>query len=254
MIAHARQELLLEILGQKKHLTMRKLPSLLKASPATIRRDISLLERMGKLVHSHGSISHPEHVGGEQSFARKTRVATSAKQAIAAYTVGLVSPGSVVFIDSGTTCLEIGRRLLREEVTIYTNSIPLLAEPTPSKARVVSLGGEVRHVSRALVGGLALEWLKHLRFDFAFLGASGLCPTEGASTTELTEAAIKRECAGRSRRAILVADATKWNHPVSVQFAPWEAFDDLVTDLRLAQSDRDRLQDFGVNIHTVSIS
>ncbi|MFZ9792439.1 MAG: hypothetical protein ACO3F3_08870, partial [Gemmataceae bacterium] len=48
-----------------------------------------------------------------------------------------------------------------------TNSIPLLQLGTQAKARVVGVGGEVRAVSLALVGGLAHEWLRSLRFDVA---------------------------------------------------------------------------------------
>lgn len=249
MFAHHRHEILLTALEKQKQLAVRLLPRLLRASPATVRRDVEQLERLGKLVRTHGSVLHPDHAQGEQPFARKARSAVAAKKAIAACAAKLVPSGAVVFIDSGTTCLEIGRRLLGQEVTIYTNSLALLAEPNPSRAQLIAVGGEARQLSRALVGGLAMAWLKHLHFDLAFIGASGLCASEGASTTELNEASIKRECAGRSRRAILVADASKWDHPVAVQFAPWTTFAAFVTDRKPASRRGAVLRQAGVVIH-----
>lgn len=252
MSAYSRHQTLLKALNQQKQLAVRDLIGLLDASPATVRRDIEQLERLGKLVRMHGSVLHPDYVQGELAFARKARTAVPAKKAIAAEAAKLVSSGAVVFVDSGTTCLEIGRLLLDQDVTVYTNSLALLAEPHNPRAQLNAVGGEARMLSRALVGGLALNWLQHLHFDLAFIGASGLSLHDGASTTELTEASIKRECALRSRRPVLVADATKWEQPVAVQFAPWSAFRDFVTDRPLTRDELAVLRKARVNVHCVT--
>jgi DeoR/GlpR family transcriptional regulator of sugar metabolism len=252
MSAYSRLQTLLAILAKRKQLAVRELPRLLNASPATVRRDIDQLDRLGRLIRTHGSVLHPDHAQSELPFSRKARSAVPAKKAIAAAAVRLVAPGSVVFVDSGTTCLEIGRLLLATEVTIYTNSLALLSEPLNPRSQVNAIGGEARALSRALVGGLAMNWLKHLHFDAAFIGASGLSPSEGASTTELSEAMIKRECAARSRRPVLVADGLKWNRPVAVQFAPWGAFRDFITDHRLTPREQATLRRAKVRIHRVA--
>lgn len=251
MPAYSRHQTLLKSLDKKKQIAVRDLIALLGASPATVRRDIEQLERLGKLVRTHGGILHPDYAQGELAFARKARTAVPAKKSIAAKAMEFVSPGAVVFVDSGTTCLEIGRLLLEQDVTIYTNSLALLAEPQNPRAQLNAVGGEARMLSRALVGGLAMNWLHHLHFDVAFIGASGLSLEEGASTTELTEASIKRECAARSRRPVLVADGTKWNQPVAVQFAGWSAFRDFITDRQLGRDELAVLRKARVTVHCV---
>jgi len=252
MSAYSRHQTLLKALDKQKQIAVRDLIGLLRASPATVRRDLEQLERLGKLVRTHGGVLHPDYAQGELPFARKARSAVAAKKAIAAKAVEFVGSGAVVFVDSGTTCLEIGRLLLGQDVTIYTNSLALLAEPGHPRAQVNAIGGEARMLSRALVGGLAMHWLRHLHFDVAFIGASGLSTAEGASTTELTEASIKHECAARSRRPVLVADATKWNQPVAVEFAPWSAFRDFITDRRLGAEDLAVLRRAKVSVHCVA--
>lgn len=252
MSAYDRHQTLLKALEKRKELAVRDLGGLLDASPATVRRDIEQLERLGKLVRTHGGVLHPDYAQGELGFARKARTAVAAKRAIAAKAAQFVSSGAVVFVDSGTTCLEIGRLLLDQDVTIYTNSLALLAEPHNPRAQLNALGGEARMLSRALVGGLAMSWLQHLHFDVAFIGASGLSLADGVSTTELTEASIKRECAARSRRPVLVADATKWEQPVAVQFAGWSAFRDFITDRQLTRAELNRLRQQKVNVHGVA--
>jgi DeoR family fructose operon transcriptional repressor len=230
MLAHERQQAVMEALKRRPTLTIHELLSLIKASPATVRRDLAFLEKKGALVRTHGGVVHSDHISGEPSYDQRLRESPGRKKAIAETAAALVPAGATVFVDSGTTCLEAGRLLLgREDLAIFTNSSPLINIPVRRRARLVCLGGELREISRAMVGGFALEWLSKLRFDIAFLGASGLAP-EGVSTTELSEADVKRHAMARAKQNILLADGSKWDTPSSFLFATWNAFDTWITD------------------------
>jgi DeoR/GlpR family transcriptional regulator of sugar metabolism len=250
MIAQSRHARICALLETHRELSTLALQGELGVSAATLRRDLALLERTGRLGRTHGGVVHPEALLGEQSFARKARAATGAKLAIARHAAALVPAGATVFIDAGTTTLELGRLLLsRPDLRIYTNSVPLLHERGERAARLTSVGGEVREVSQALVGALALSWLRRLRFDIVALGASGLDPAEGASTTELGEAAVKQTLMERGRRVLLLCDATKWNRPATIGFAPWSRIDDWVSDHRPARAELAALRKAGVTHH-----
>lgn len=230
MLAHERQQAILEALKRKPTLTIHELLSQIEASPATVRRDLTFLERKGDLVRTHGGVVHGDHVAGEPTYDQKLRESPAGKKAIAEAAAALVPEGATVYVDSGTTCLEVGRILLaREDLSVFTNSSPLANVPIRRRARLVCVGGELREISRAMVGGLALDWLSKLRFDIAFLGASGLS-WEGVSTTELSEAEVKRHAMGRSKLRILLADGAKWDVPSAFQFSAWNAFDTWITD------------------------
>lgn len=230
MLAHERQQAILEALQRKPTLTIHELLSLIDASPATVRRDLAFLEKKGDLVRTHGGVVHSDHVAGEPTYDQRLREAPASKKAIAEAAAAMVPQGSTVFVDSGTTCLEVGRILLaREDLAVFTNSSPLVNIPVRRSARLVCLGGELREISRAMVGGLALDWLSKLRFDIAFMGASGLS-WEGVSTTELSEAEVKRQAMGRAKQRILLADGSKWDAPSAFLFSPWNSFDLWITD------------------------
>jgi DeoR family fructose operon transcriptional repressor len=83
-----------------------------------------------------------------------------------------------------------------------------------------------------LVGSLALDALARLRADVALIGASGLHPADGATTTELLEASIKHQWIQKSGRACLLADASKWRQPAPIRFAAWGEFQEFFTDTR----------------------
>jgi DeoR family fructose operon transcriptional repressor len=230
MFAHERQESIMEALKRRPTLTIHDLLSLIKASPATVRRDLAFLEKKGTLVRTHGGVVHADHIAGEPTYDQRLREAPSSKKAIAETAAAMVPQGATVFIDSGTTCLEVGRILLaREDLALFTNSSPLINIPFRRSARLVCLGGELREISRAMVGGFALDWLAKLRFDIAFIGASGLA-SEGVSTTELSEAEIKRQAMVRAKQKVLLADGSKWEAPSAFLFSAWNSFDSWITD------------------------
>lgn len=206
----------------------------LDASPATIRRDLTHLEQTGRLIRVHGGAIDPHRLDQESLFEERHNRSRKQKAAIADRAVELARPYQVIFVDAGTTCLPIGRRLLGVAgITIYTNSIPLIATQGTA-AEIVCIGGKVKRVSNALVDSLALGWIRRLRFPLAFIGASGLSPQDGASASATDEAALKQLILERSERSVLVADSTKWERPSSVAFADWSVFDDWICDSGLA--------------------
>ena len=253
MIAHERQQLILSLLRDHSPLTVPELERRLRASPATVRRDLTFLEGLGKIVRTHGGLMHPDDATGEMPFDRKSRAALAAKQGLADAAAALVKAGDTVFVDAGTTVLQVGRRLLTQpELTIVTNSIPLLSLRPADGTRLVALGGEVRQVSLALVGAGALEWVKRIKIDVAFLGASGIDPAEGPTTTELSEAGLKGAIVAKARRVAVLADASKWGRPATIRYADWAQVHDLFTDHTPTRAERAALATRGTKLHVVA--
>jgi len=251
MFAHDRHRLILDLLAKHRQLSVEDLRRRVDVSPATLRRDLAALESTHDLIRVHGGVMHPSAILGESTFAQRDRVSVAAKSRIAEKAAALVPDGATILIDSGTTCLQLGLRLLpRADLTLITNSIPLLAKAWEQQAaaRIMAAGGEMRGISGALTGQLALEWLRQLRADLGFIGASGLHPEDGLSTTELAEASWKQLLLERSEQSIVLATLEKWDRPSHVQFATWEAVDQWVTDNTPTTTVKRQLKSAGVKI------
>lgn len=249
MFAQERLRAIETIVSQKGRLTIGELALHLGSSTITTRRDLRLLAAEGKIVRTHGGVLHPDALKIEPAFEAKAIEAVEAKVCIARKVAAELPERGQIFIDSGTTCLEVGRQLLdRRDLTIVTNSLPLLQLGAGAKARVIAIGGEIRPVSLALIGGLALDWLKPLRFEVAVIGASGIDPVEGPSTTELSEAAVKQLACDRANKRILVAHSAKWGEPAAITFAGWDRFNLFVTDGRIPRSAELRRQGVSIQI------
>jgi len=252
MFAQERHQAILAALERQPSITLTDLERLLDASPATIRRDLTFLEKLGKLVRTHGGVLHPDQAQGEVSFDRKSRHALQSKLSLAKTAADLVKPGASVFIDAGTTTLEIGLLLVaRPQLTIFTNSIPLLSAPSAADTRLIALGGEVRSVSLALTGAHTLDWVRRLKLDIAFLGTSGLDPAAGPTTTELSEAGVKTALVSAARRVVVVADASKWGQPAAIRYADWSQIHDFITDRPFTRAERTALTAHGTTLHSL---
>jgi DeoR/GlpR family transcriptional regulator of sugar metabolism len=250
MFAQERLNSIKRIVRKARRLTFAELQKHIDVSPATLRRDLGELEQAGEVIRVHGGILDPAYVRSEVSFDERLVRNRAAKAAIAAAASQLVPAGATVLVDAGSTCLEAGKALLgRKDIRIITHSVALLEAAFRGEASVLCLGGELRKVSGALTGGAALGALNAIHADIAFVGASGLEPDWGCSTTDLSETEMKRAILARSARKILLSDSTKWRSPSTVRFAEWTQFDDWVVDKTPPRSELKWVREGGVKIH-----
>ena len=250
MFTPERHNVIKRIVRKHRRLRFEALQRLVKASPATLRRDLAALEKNGDVIRVHGGVLDPCYVRTEVPFDERIVRNGPAKKALAIVAADLVPSGSTVLIDAGTTCLEVGKLLLaRKDVRLITHSVALVQLATRGEAPVICLGGELRKVSGALTGSAALDALNLIQADIAFIGASGLDWDKGCSTTELSEAEMKKALMTCARRRILVADQVKWQSPSTIRFAGWEDFNDWVTDKSPERKQIKRLRALGLKIH-----
>jgi DeoR/GlpR family transcriptional regulator of sugar metabolism len=161
-----------------------------------------------------------------------------------------VPAGATVLVDAGSTCLEAGKALLgRKDLRLITHSVALLEAAFRGEASIICLGGELRKVSGALTGGAALGALQAVHAEIAFVGASGIEPAWGCTTTDLSETEMKRAMLARSTRKILLADLTKWRNPSTIRFAAWKEFDEWVVDKMPPRAELKAIRECGVKIH-----
>jgi DeoR/GlpR family transcriptional regulator of sugar metabolism len=230
MFAQERHNSIRKIVREKQRLSFAELQKRIRVSPATLRRDLSELEQSGDLIRVHGGVLDPLYARTEISFDERQQRFNAEKKSIAIKVNELIPAGSSVFVDAGSTCLEAGKLLMRRtDIRLITHSVALVAACSHAEAGIICIGGELRKVSGALVGGPALNAFANLKFDFALIGATGLNP-EGCWTTEFTETEIKKSIITRAKSRIILADQSKWQAPGTVLFSAWENINDWVVD------------------------
>ena len=113
MLAEERFGMILELLGRQRTATVQELCEALGTSESTIRRDLTELDRLGKLNKVHGGATLPDNrfQAEEPTMQAKENQSVPQKKAIAAAAAALIQPEDFVFIDAGSTTLELVRAL-----------------------------------------------------------------------------------------------------------------------------------------------
>jgi DeoR family transcriptional regulator of aga operon len=243
---------ILELLSKDGSVGVAELAEELGVSEATVRRDLQALSEQRLLERAHGgAVSQgaayelPVRYRGGHARDEKLRIARAA--------VERVSDGEVVALTGGTTTTEVGRRLVhRAELSVVTNALNIAAElAVRPNLKLIVTGGVSRSASYELVGPLADATLSQINIDTAFVGVDGIDREAGLTTQNETEAATNRALIERSRRVIVVADASKLGRVVFASICPLSSVDELITDTAADPAQIESLRAAGLRVAVV---
>lgn len=205
-------------------------------SRVTVRADLELLERQGRLRRVRGGAMYTgRDPRVEPSFEQALTDASPAKTLIGRAAAALVSSTESVILDVGTTTTFVARALIERDdlcdLVVFTNGLTIALELERAIPRftVVVTGGTLRPLQHSLIdplGGLILE---RVHADTLFLGCNGVHPTGGITNVNLPEAESKRSMLRAAGRRVVVADASKLGRIELASVCPIADVDLLVT-------------------------
>lgn len=218
-------------------------------SLSTIRRDLVSLERRGLIERVWGGAQVRSPIKYLSDFYCAAAKNGQEKRAIAARAASCVEEGMVIGLSGGTTCTELARWLRGRRITVVTNALNVATELyNHSLTKVVVTGGALNSYSYELVGEMVAHSLTEYRLDLSFVGCSGITPDFGVSMRDTPEAAGARAFISVSEKTKVIADYTKAGKWTLARLAPLAAFDELITDDKLSDEWRERLNTAGLQV------
>lgn len=213
MLGTERQARILDWLAKRRFASSESLASELGVSVETIRRDIRQLDGRQALHRVRGGAVAAPAVAGEALFEDRSVMHQEAKQAIAGLAAGLVSAGQTVFLDLGTTALQVARALATDFVgTVATTSLLVAGELAGLPGiEVLVCGGRVRAGDLGCSNADAVRFFAGMYADVAFVGSGGLDADHGLTDYHLDEVATRRQMMAHARRGYVLADASKFD-------------------------------------------
>lgn len=228
---------------QRGAMRVEELTELLGVSPATIRRDLEALEDAGQLRRVHGGAISVQGRMAEPLFDDKTSIAATEKRAIAVEAAKLINTDDTIYLDGGSTVLELAMLLkTRNDITVVTNSLRAAAELSTSDLALILVGGELRKRSQTTVGALTRKIIDELHIDIAFMGTIGLTLQEGMTTTSPAEAYTKELIMAHSNRTVLLVDSAKIGKISFARAGDLKELDTLITDRGIDTTVRKQLR------------
>lgn len=208
MLTDERKKHLLDVCSAQGRIVAKEEAERLGVSDDTIRRDLRQLAKEGLLQRVHGGALPASAAVGDMR-ARAT-ISSAEKSAIGAAAADMVQKGQVVFLDGGTTTLEIVRHLdQRLRATVVTHSPTIASALIDHDVDVRIIGGHLFKHSMVTVGAETIESICQIRADTYYMGVTGIHAEIGLSTGDAEEAKIKRALAEASADVVVLASPEK---------------------------------------------
>ncbi|KPC54727.1 DeoR/GlpR family DNA-binding transcription regulator [Amantichitinum ursilacus] len=217
-------------------------------SEDSVRRDLRELAAAGACLRVYGGAiamaqsTRPiqeragEHVGRKQQLARAA--------------ARLVQGGQLVFLDSGTTNVEIARQLPEDiGLTVATNS-PAVAVALTGRddIKVVLIGGSFDPQVGGTLGTQASSELQRMHPDLCFIGICSIDAQAGIGAGNAEDAAFKRQLAASCGALVAVATNEKLGTGAPFAIADIADINHLVVEADADAQQVARLRDVGVDV------
>ncbi len=221
----------------------------LDVSIDTARRDVKELDKENKLRKVHGGAIS---LGFTTDSTRNTNIyALSEKMVIAEKAVKLLKNEGVIFIDGGTTCMELARSIPPElKLTCFTMSLPVAMElNTKPNVEVIFIGGKISKEGQVAIGANATNALSQIRVDYAFIGTGYVDAIEGLTDFDWDIVQVKKAIMQASKKTILLCISQKLNSRHRYKTCDMNAISTMITELT---PDDDQLKLFrNNNVHLI---
>ncbi len=238
MLEIERFEKILSELDKKERLSYKELDAIMKVSPSTVRRDVDKMHKSGLVNKIKGGVSQLKRLNFDLGIAERFNENVEDKKEIAQKALKKIEKGDFIYLDAGTTVYYLIEKLKDMEITVVTNGVTHIEELFNNRIKTILIGGEVKGVTKAIVGVEALEFLDKYRFDKCFIGTNGVSVDAGLTTPEINEAMVKKKVMELSREKYVLADNEKFDKISNIKFSSLEECKIITTEKAIRKNNR----------------
>ncbi|MCK5738626.1 DeoR/GlpR transcriptional regulator [bacterium] len=251
MLHSERLARLKDLLAENQYLKIQQVENTLSVSRSTAVRDLDNLIELGLAQRTRGGVERitanmPTMPSDTNSLFNTVHV--KEKQRISKKARSLLVPNSTLFIDGGTTTMQLCPLLKDSNYRIITNSLPMASYLVyHSNLEVIMTGGLLHRHGRITIGPHAVEVVKSVHADW-FIASVGGIDAKGLTNTDLLTVEIERQMMQQSQRNMLLVDHTKFGKKALTFFTDFDSVDIIITDRQPAPEIADRLKQSDVQL------
>ena len=231
MLKEERQQTILGEVELHNRILLTDIAETLDVSIDTVRRDVKELDSENKLRKVHGGAIS---LGFITSNTRNTNIyALDQKICIAEKAITLLKDGGVIFVDGGTTCLELVRLIpLNIELTCFTHSLPVAMElSNKPNVTVLFLGGQIAKEAQIAIGASAVHNLSEIRVDYSFIGTGYVDSLYGLTEFDWDIVQVKKAIIKSSKKTVLLSISEKLNSQHRYKTCDINTINTMITEL-----------------------
>lgn len=220
-----------ETILENETVSLEELRESFGVSMNTIRRDIAELLRRGNIEKVYGGVCAKRKTS-LLPYDQRHIIHLELKQRIGRKAAELIADGDVIYLDSGTTTLELIRAIQgKKRITVITGNLNAIDEALPfSNINVIATGGQLDRKTNSFVGLQVVQELRSYNIKKAFLAATGISLENGVTNSSLLEYEIKKAVVDRCDHNYLMVDSSKFGVSALTTYAQIRDFEAIVTD------------------------
>jgi len=232
MIKEKRINKILEYVIENKSVSLDELVKVFNVSKNTIRRDVQELVERGEIKKVYGGVSVIDNNRQKlESFHDRQVRNQKEKKMIAKAAANFVEDGDIIFIDSGTTTVEMIEFINKKNVTVITNNLDFIVRSlTFENLNVISPGGILERKTNSFGSLKYMDILNAYNINKAFMASTGISLTNGVTNASPIESELKSTIVNRSSKVFLLVDHNKFDKYGLMTYSSLDKIDFLVTD------------------------
>jgi len=250
MKTYDRRSQIEQTLKERQRVSIHDVSEMFGVSVATARRDLDSLAEGDLVERIHGGARLVRKAPPEMPTILRNNEQAAEKARIAEATVKLVHGNEAVFLGSGTTVMQVAKRLPAvENLTVITNSL-LVANVLADwdEINLIVLGGIFHHSECSMYGYLVEQALSEIHTDKVIFGVRAIDINHGLSNDFIPEISTDRKIPSSGRQVIVVADHTKFNRVSTAQVCSLDCVHTIVTDQETPQETIRAIDERGIDV------
>lgn len=229
MAINERHEMILSILREKRSANVGELAARLFVSEATVRRDLSEMQRLGLIERSHGGAVISDNAEDVSLFVRMNKNSKE-KEQTASNALPYIPEFHSLFIDSSSTALALAERMDLSFKTVVTNNLQTAIVLSGKRdVNLIILGGSVQYNTVSSTGSFTSRQIEEFSFDLMISSCTAVSGTS-AYEGSLEQKEIKLSAMRRSKFKILLFDGEKYNSSGAYKTADLSEYDLVVSN------------------------
>ncbi|MCQ4635701.1 DeoR/GlpR family DNA-binding transcription regulator [Anaerovorax odorimutans] len=242
-----------QFIEQEKSVSLDTLCEEFEVSKNTIRRDINELVKKGTIKKVYGGVTVNQTAESQPLLPYQQRHDSFAeeKDAICRLAVEHVNDGDNIYIDTGTTCMNMIDHMADINCTIITNSLHVCWKAVPyPNLKVISLPGILKRETLSFVGSDVTNHLQTFNITKAFMACAGLTVNNGVTNASTEEYLIKKAVIENSRQHYLLTDHSKFDRASLMTYCGLEEIHHIITDMAPGKKYLNFCKEHGITIET----
>ena len=236
MFEEERHEQIVRLLTDGRMVSVNEIAKHLFVSEATVRRDLTVLERAGIVRRVYGGAVLTNGNRDVPLLMRESE-AQEGKQRIGNRAADLVQESNVILLDASSTVFSMVSCLKNFKNVVAITSGPKTALALGEKhIKTYLTGGLMIDNSYSMIGGYARDMIETIHADILFFSCRGLSCDGRMMDTSVEECELRKLMFRHAKRRVLMAAHNKVGREYFYVLGHASEVDDIITDAELPEA------------------